>query len=150
MLRVTILAALAMLVAVLGACEEQDPEIAEEDQVPSDLVEDEEDDGEPADDEAANGDVVESVEVVATDNDFPEMDDQITLPAGTVEFALDNQGNAIHNLVVEDTGETIVGDLDGGEQETGTYDFEDGDELTLICDIPGHEQTMRFDVEIEG
>ncbi|GEM_PF-4736169 len=149
MLRLTTLAALAVLVVLLGACEQQDPEIAEEDQVPGDLVEAEAE--EAADEEAADdGDVVETVEVVAVDNDFPEMDDQITLPAGTVEFTLDNQGNAVHNLAVEDTGDMIVDDLDGGEQATGTYTFEDGDELTLICDIPGHEQTMRFDVEVEG
>lgn len=57
--------------------------------------------------------------------------------AGTVEFALDNQGAIEHNVVIEELDDEVVVEAPGGGTDTGTVELEPG-EYTYYCDIAGH------------
>ena len=142
------LVALVALLA-LSACTRQDPSIAVEEQIPADQREEvaddgdgEGDDGEDADAETGEG----VVSVTAVDNEFTEFSE--SAPAGTVTFELDNQGNLEHDIVIEEAGDTVVVEAQGGETQSGTIDLEAG-EYTFYCDIPGHRSTMEESINIE-
>lgn len=78
-----------------------------------------------------------AVRVTAGDLFFdPE---QLTASPGEVTFELDNQGEAVHNVVIEEAGDRKVVEAQGGNSETGTIELEAGT-YTFYCDIPGHRQ----------
>jgi plastocyanin len=157
MSRLTVIAVLAVL--VLAACTEQEPDITLEDQVPADQQEaaaeaaEEENGEEPAEngeEPAENGEEPatngEAVAIEAGDlffEGFPE-----TLPAGTVEFEMNNVGNLPHDITVEELGDQEVVHTDGGETATGTVELEAG-EYTFYCSIPGHRANMEETVTVE-
>ena len=143
------LVALVALLA-LSACTPQEPSIAVEDQVPADQREDV-DEGEDGDggEEGENGDGEAAegvVSVTAVDNEYADF--TASAPAGTVTFELENQGNLEHDLVIEETGDTMVVEAQGGETQSGTIDLEAGD-YTFYCDVPGHRATMEESITIE-
>lgn len=60
-----------------------------------------------------------------------------TAEAGTLTFALDNQGGIFHDVVIEEIGDVEVVGADGGETDVGTVDLEPGT-YTYYCSVPGH------------
>ncbi|QBI20355.1 hypothetical protein ER308_12795 [Egibacter rhizosphaerae] len=108
------------------------------------------DDDEAADDEAADdGEAEETVEFVADDNFYEDLPDSVS--AGTVEFVMDNQGAAEHDMVIEELGDEEVVELTpGGETASGTVELEPG-EYTLYCSVPGHREAgMEATITVEG
>jgi len=98
-----------------------------------------------------------------------------TIPAGTVTFAVSNQGTREHEFVVfqtdtqaadipivkfegendrinEDEGGTNLGetgDLDPGKSQTLTLDLQPG-HYVFFCNLPGHyRKGMRVDVTVQ-
>lgn len=89
----------------------------------------------------------ETLEFVAVDIDYSEAPD--TAPAGELTFALDNQGAAVHNVVIEELGDTVVVEANGGESATGTQALEPGS-YTYYCSIPGHRGAgMEGSLEVQ-
>lgn len=131
---------LAILVAVLAAtavaCTQQEPEFTAEDQVaaedrPDEAAEDGAGDG--AEEQPAG----ETVTFVAVDIDWADAPSEI--PTGDVAFEMVNEGQILHNLVVEELGDELIAEAEGGETDTGTATLDAG-EYTVYCDVPGHRE----------
>lgn len=90
-----------LLVFALWGCTTSGSEVSPEDQVPA---EQREDNGEPGDGEPGeDGDVAAVVELIAGDIYYENEPSE--LPAGTTRFVMENEGNLVHNLVLEDFGD---------------------------------------------
>lgn len=90
----------------------------------------------------------DAIEFVAIDNFYTEEPD--TVPAGEVTFAIVNEGLAVHNVVIEELGDELVVEADGGEVDVGEVSLEAGETYTYYCSIPGHRETMEGTFEVEG
>lgn len=136
-----LLGLLVILVLALAGCLEGEPEIAEEEQLPAEQREAaaaaDNGDGEPGEDV----EIADSATFVAVDNEFTEAPSEVS--AGAVEFTLENEGVADHNVVITEPSEiTLVDTIPGGETATNVVELEPGD-YEYICDIPGHAATMN-------
>lgn len=80
------------------------------------------------------------------DNEYVEAPD--TVPAGTVTFALVNEGNIVHNVHIEETDEQVI-EAESGSTALAEVEFEPGT-YTYYCDIPGHRATMNGAFTVEG
>jgi plastocyanin len=136
-MRKTYVALLLPLAFVLAGCFDGTPEFSEAEQVPESQRATAEGEGDDA--AGGNGEGAPSVRFVAVDIDFEEAPAEV--PAGLVEFELVNDGNARHNVVLDDLGNELVVEADGGETAVGSIELEPG-EYAYHCDIPGHEQAM--------
>ncbi|WP_165492113.1 plastocyanin/azurin family copper-binding protein [Egibacter rhizosphaerae] len=141
-----------LLVFGLAGCFSAEPEVTEEEQVPADQRDEvAEEPAEDADDDEAadDGEAEETVEFVADDNFYEDLPDSVS--AGTVEFVMDNQGAAEHDMVIEELGDEEVVELTpGGETASGTVELEPG-EYTLYCSVPGHREAgMEATITVEG
>lgn len=88
------------------------------------------------DGDGADTERVRTVEFVADDLVFDEMPAEVA--AGTVEFAMDNQGDLEHDLTIEELGDQrVVARTAGGTTASGTVQLEPGT-YTLYCSVPGH------------
>ena len=76
-----------------------------------------------------------SVEFVAYDMGYEPI--EATVPAGTVEITLVNDGAAVHNVIIEELDDLNVAEAGPGETNAGTVDLAPGT-YTIYCDIPGH------------
>lgn len=92
-------------------------------------------DGEAAD-SAADGEVLA---VTGTDELLWDVE-TLSASAGTVEFELTCEDGVEHNLVIEETDETVAA-CAPGETVTGSVELDAGT-YTYICTIPGHESRM--------
>lgn len=72
-----------------------------------------------------------------------------TVAAGTVTFALVNEGNIVHNVVIEELGDENVVEAQGGETVLGEVTLEAGQTYTYYCSIPGHRATMEGQFTVE-
>ncbi len=73
-----------------------------------------------------------------------------TLPAGDVELGIWNQGNTVHNLVIEELGDEVLLEASGDGTDTATVTLEPG-QYTYFCNIPGHREAgMVGTVDVEG
>jgi plastocyanin len=85
------------------------------------------------------------VTVVAEDMRF--VDPPTTLPAGTSIVAIDNAGDAPHDLTVEGVDGAAVG-ARGGEAEAGELTLEPGT-YTVYCSVSGHREAgMEFELTV--
>lgn len=135
------LAALALAATACGddAPDEIDDSAADELDEPADTDADD-------DADAADGDVVE-IELEMGDMYFEP--DTIEVPSGaTVEFTLENVGDAEHDLVFENEGESEIAQ----PGETITFEAGPFDEDTVgWCSVPGHREAgMELDVVVDG
>lgn len=74
----------------------------------------------------------------------------INAGAGDVNFTLDNQGAAVHNLVVEEAGNTLVAEAAGGATADGSITLTAGT-YTVYCNIPGHREAgMELTLAVSG
>ncbi len=73
--------------------------------------------------------------------------EEVTVPAGTVEFELVCEDAVNHNLVIEELDEEVAA-CSPGETVTGEVDLEPGT-YTYICTVPGHESSMRGELTVE-
>lgn len=134
---------------LLVACEEQDPVVSEEEQVPEDIAEQAEGDGDGGNGgEGGDGGAEASAELVAVDIAYEDVPSSIT--GGVVEFVLDNQGNIEHDIVIEELGNgEVVPRTPGGETGSGTAELEPGT-YTLYCSVAGHREAgMEAQIEVE-
>jgi len=92
-------------------------------------------DGE-ATDGAADGDVLA---VTGTDELLWDVE-TLSASAGTIDFELTCEDGVEHNLVIEETDETVA-ECAPGETVTGSVELDAGT-YTYICTIPGHETRM--------
>lgn len=145
--RLTILAALFAMVALLAGCQEQDPLVDEADQVPEELADQAESDDEE-DGGNGGGDAETTVEFTADDMVFEDLPDSVE--AGVVEFVMDNQGASEHDMTIEELGdETVVELTPGGESGSGTVELEPGT-YTVYCSVPGHREAgMEAEIAVE-
>lgn len=74
---------------------------------------------------------------VTNDTAFQEAPE--TAEAGELEFALDNQDGLPHDVTIEEEGDELVVEADGGETDTGTIELEPGT-YTYYCGVPGHRE----------
>lgn len=80
-------------------------------------------------DEAAPADgEVHELAIGARDNEF--VPTAVEVAAGQVELTVDNNGDAVHNVVNEELG--VVAEAEGGEQATTTFTAEPGT-YELVC-----------------
>lgn len=137
----------AVLALAAGACTMQEPDITEEDQVGAAQRPEETPEG--GDEGDGGGEPAgETFTFVAVDIDWG--DHPTELPAGDVTLEIDNQGGIYHNLVVEELGDQLVAEAEGGETGTGTVALEEG-EYTFYCDVAGHRQAgMETTVTVGG
>jgi plastocyanin len=67
----------------------------------------------------------------------------ITVPKpGTYEFAVTNDGQTTHALVIEQSGggsEAKTGDIDPGSHKTVKFTFSAGGKYEMYCPIDGHK-----------
>jgi plastocyanin len=88
---------------------------------------------------------VADVTVVADDMHFVEPPS--TLPAGTTIVAIDNVGDAPHDLTFEGVDGAAVG-ARGGQAEAGEVTLEPGT-YTVYCSVSGHREAgMEFTVTV--
>lgn len=62
-----------------------------------------------------------------------------TVPAGRLTFVLENRGDITHNVTIEETGDQLVVEAEGGETASGEVTLDPG-EYTYYCSIPGHRE----------
>ncbi|HVL99501.1 MAG TPA: plastocyanin/azurin family copper-binding protein [Egibacteraceae bacterium] len=135
-MRILMLALVAVLALGIGACTPQEPDVTEEEQVGAAQRPEEPAEGEAED--GGNGEAGgETFTFVAVDIDWGDHPSE--LPAGDVTLELDNQGGIFHDLVIEELGNEVVAEAEGGETDSGTVTLEPG-EYTIFCDVPGHRQ----------
>lgn len=92
------------------------------------------------------GDAV--AELVAVDIDYQQAPE--TLPSGQVTVRLVNEGTLEHNVTIEELGDVLVVEADGGETASGTVTFDPGT-YTLYCSVPGHREAgMETTVTVDG
>jgi plastocyanin len=128
---------LAALLALAG-CSRQEPEVSVNDQLPADQRTEEEGAGEGGEGEGAEGEGAgggEALTFVAADIEWA--DAPAEAPAGSVAMELVNEGAILHNLVIEELGDELVAEAQGGQSATGTVTLEAGD-YTFYCSVPGH------------
>ncbi len=79
-------------------------------------------------------------------NDLTWDREELDAPAGEISVALSCEDAVNHDFTVLDAdgqgGEESVAECAPGETTTGSIELEPG-EYTYICDIPGHERSMR-------
>ena len=68
------------------------------------------------------------------------------MSAGEVTIAIDNQGNAEHNVTIDELDVHV--EATGQSQASDTYEVEAGT-FYYYCDIPGHEETMNGEITFE-
>jgi plastocyanin len=66
--------------------------------------------------------------------------ESLSASAGTVEFELTCEDGVNHNLVIEETGDTVA-ECAPGETVTGSVELDAGT-YTYLCTVPGHESRM--------
>jgi plastocyanin len=78
------------------------------------------------------------------------------LPVGDVDLTLVNDGQIEHNVVLEERGDELILEAQGGETDEATVTFEAG-ELTYYCSVTGHREagmegtlTVSEDAELGG
>jgi plastocyanin len=85
--------------------------------------------------------------VVTGQDDLTWDVEQLSAPAGEIEFLLVCEDQVAHDLVIDETGERVATcPRDGhglGKVELGPGSY------TYYCSIPGHERTMRGTLEVE-
>lgn len=79
----------------------------------------------------------DAVTFVAIDIDYEQAPTEV--PAGDVVFALENSGAILHNVVLEEPGDVLVVEAQGGETAVQNIQLEPGD-YTYFCSVPGHRQ----------
>jgi len=65
----------------------------------------------------------------------------LSAPAGTVTFVLSCEAGVNHNLLIEELDVQVAACAPGGT-DTGSVDLDAGT-YTYVCNVPGHEVTMR-------
>lgn len=117
---------------VLAACAKQAPEITAQEQVPAD----QRTEVAPAGGEATEGGGGGG-SFVAIDIEFETAPE--SLPAGETEVTLVNEGQAPHDVTIEELGDETVAEAQAGETASGTVTLEPG-EYTYYCSVPGHRE----------
>lgn len=64
---------------------------------------------------------------------------EVTAPAGEVEFELTSEEGVEHTLVIEELDDEQVAAADAGETDSGQTELSAGS-YTLYCDIEGHRE----------
>lgn len=131
--RLALFAAFGVLILTLAGCSKEEPEITADDQVPADMVADEEAEG--GEDAGAAEDQGAKAEFVAEDIKFTNAPTE--LAAGSNTFELVNDGAILHDVTIEELGDEKVVEAEGGQSATGTVELEPG-EYTYYCSVPGH------------
>lgn len=135
--RIVVLSLVALLALGVAACTPQGPDVTEDEQDTADQrPEQPSEDSEEG--ETGEGGGGETFTFVAVDIDWQDAPSE--LPAGEVALELDNQGNIFHDLTVEELGDEIVAEAEGGETDTGSVELEAG-EYTFYCSVPGHRES---------
>ena len=135
--RIVPLGLVAVLTLGMAACTPQEPDVTEEEQLGAEQrPEEEAPEGENGGAENGGGGG-ETHTFVAEDIAWAEVPEG--LPAGEVTLEIDNQGGILHNLVVEELGDELVAEAEGGATDEGTVALEPG-EYTFYCDVAGHRE----------
>lgn len=139
MSRLALMAVLAAGVIGLAGCGSGDEEeAAPEDDVAEDTADDpaaeEGEDDAAADTEAdAAGGAIPVSAVEMAFEGLPE-----SVPAGTVEFELTNDGSMPHDITIEGVnGDQPLASVEAGESATGSAELEPG-EYTVYCSVGNH------------
>lgn len=95
-------------------------------------------DGTAGEDGAASEDAAAAqAKFVAVDLAFEEAPE--SLAAGSQTFELVNNGEAPHNVTIEELGDSPVVEADPGATATGEVELEPGS-YTYYCSVPGHRE----------
>jgi plastocyanin len=136
MSRITSILALVLALGLV-ACTQQEPAISVQEQVPAGARQAEADGEDGAEDiDAADA---EPIEWEAYDLGFNGPTD---LPAGAIALTMNNTGNLPHDITIEELGNRVVVEADGGESDTAVIELQPG-EYTFYCSVPGHRSAME-------
>lgn len=95
----------------------------------------EEEEGGGGEESIASPGLPEGQVFVAQDTLYAEAPAEV--PVGDVNLVLDNQGTTEHNVVIEELGDELIVEAQGGESGQGDVTLEAG-EYTYYCNVPGH------------
>jgi plastocyanin len=90
------------------------------------------------DDTGGSADVEPDIEVLGTDA-LKYEPTELEAEAGEIAIQLTSEPSVEHNVVIEETGDTVVVEAAAGETNVGTIELDAGD-YTFYCSIPGHRQ----------
>lgn len=93
----------------------------------------------------ASADAGDAISVTAGDLYFEPT--ELAASAGTVSVELVNEGDILHNFVIEEAGDTNVAEAAGGATASGSIELEQGT-YTFYCDVPGHRSAMEGTLEV--
>lgn len=126
-----------MTVFMLSGCYETEPAVTVQEQVAAEQRTEEAPAGETEGGEGGEGGEADAgaQTFVAVDIDYAEAPDEVA--AGEATFELVNEGTIVHNVVVEELGDELVVEAEGGQTATGQVALEPG-EYTYYCSIAGH------------
>ncbi|MDP8977087.1 MAG: plastocyanin/azurin family copper-binding protein [Actinomycetota bacterium] len=142
--RLTVPAALALAVALVG-CSEVAPPVEYVEQVPAEKRSELTGADGGGDGQGPGG---ETLEFVAVDIDYSDAPQAADPGEATVELV--NEGAIVHNVVIEGVSPTPIAQAQGGQTETGTVELEPG-EYVYYCSIPGHREAgMEGRLEVGG
>jgi plastocyanin len=98
-----------------------------------------------AQDAAATDDT--QLSFTAIDIDFSEAPSG-TVPAGEKNVVLVNEGQALHNVVIRELGDSPVVEAAGGQTDSATVTIDPGT-YEFYCSVPGHEPLMNGEFTAE-
>lgn len=82
----------------------------------------------------------------AVDIEFEEAPE--TAKAGSLNIALTNNGQTVHNVTMPDVDDAPLVEAGAGETATGVVELEAG-KYEFFCSVPGHEDLMKGTLTVE-
>lgn len=84
---------------------------------------------------------------VAVDVDFEQAPE--TAEAGELTFFLANEGATLHDVTIEEEGDEVVVEAEGGQTDEGSMELTAGS-YTYYCSVPGHREAgMEGTLEVQ-
>lgn len=75
--------------------------------------------------------------------------EEFAASAGEITFTMENTGAVEHDLIIDETGDEIIGELAPGESASGSVTLEAGT-YTLYCAVVGHREAgMEATLDVE-
>lgn len=95
------------------------------------------------------GDAERSNDLTIEAGDLFYEPEEFAASAGEITFTMENTGAVEHDLIIEETEDEIIGELEPGESASGSVTLEAGT-YTLYCAVVGHREAgMEATLDVE-
>lgn len=95
------------------------------------------------------GDAERSNDLTIEAGDLFYEPEELAASAGEINFTMENTGAVEHDLIIEETDDQIIGELEPGESASGSVTLEAGT-YTLYCAVVGHREAgMEATLDVE-